>query len=159
MVTEVLQLVLLTLVPGLELRASIPYGILLLPVSWPMVVLICVVTNALLGPLVYLLLTLCVEWLRKIPFLDRMYQKAIVHTQKKVHPYVERYGVWGLALFVGIPLPGSGSYTGALAAYVLGLDAKRFAFANLIGVILAAIAVTLITLSGNELFNLFIKVI
>lgn len=156
---EVLQLVLLTLVPGLELRASIPYGIISLDMSWTLVVLICVVANALLGPIVFLLLKWFVVFVRKIDFLDRLYQKAIVRTQKKIRVYVDKYGVWGLAVFIGIPLPGSGSYTGALGAHILGLDFKKFIIANIIGVIVAAFAVTIVTLTGSGLFDLFVKVI
>ena len=50
---------------------------------------------------------------------------------------------------------GSGSYTGALGAYLLGLDLKKFILANTIGVIIAGIIVTVATLTGIKIFNLF----
>ena len=53
MLTEILWLIAITLLPFLELRASIPYGILSTDLSWPVVFLVCVVANAILGPVVY----------------------------------------------------------------------------------------------------------
>ena len=52
----------------------------------------------------------------------------------------------GVAVFIGIPLPGSGVYTGAFGAYLLGLDRRKFAVANVIGVLIAATAVTALCL-------------
>jgi len=76
-----------------------------------------------------------------------------------VKPYVDKYGEWGIALFIGIPLPGSGSYSGALAAYVLGLSYKKFIIANLLGVLIAGIAVLIVSLTGSSLFSIFIKMV
>lgn len=159
MLRDILILAGLTLIPGLELRASIPYGILGTELSLFLVIAICLIVNALLGPVVFVILRLFVNQIRKIDTLDRLYNKAIARAQRKIHKYVEKYGVWGLSLFIGIPLPGSGSYTGALGAYVLGMDLKKFALANLVGVLIAATAVTLVVISGSEVFHLFIKVI
>ena len=47
-----------------------------------------------------------------------------------------------MALFIGIPLPGSGVYTGAFGSYLLGLDRRKFAIANVVGVLIAGAAVT-----------------
>jgi len=60
-------------------------------------------------------------------------------------------------LFIGIPLPGSGVYTGALGAYVLGFGYKRFIIASTIGVLIAGIIVTAIMLTGSELFHFLVK--
>ena len=67
---------------------------------------------------------------------------------------MQKYGPIGVALFIAVPLPGTGSYAAALGSYVLGLDKKKFAWANLIGVTIAGILVTLITLTGKGLFEL-----
>jgi uncharacterized membrane protein len=159
MLSDALWLVALTLVPGLELRASIPYGYFYSPFGFEIVVLICMVTNAILGPLVYWLLKVFVDKLRRVDLFDHLYKRAIERTRRKVEKYVDRHGVWGLSLFIGIPLPGSGSYTGALAAYVLGLDFRKFMLANIYGVLIATAAVTIIVVTGNEAFKIFIKVI
>ena len=51
-------------------------------------------------------------------------------------------GELGVAVFIGIPLPGSGVYTGAFGSYLIGLSKRKFAIANVIGVVIAAAAVT-----------------
>ncbi|NLL83853.1 MAG: small multi-drug export protein, partial [Lentisphaerae bacterium] len=65
-------------------------------------------------------------------------------TRYKLHPYVERHGEWGLALFIGVPLPGTGAYSGALGAFLLGVSRRRFMVANFLGVVVACIAVTVV---------------
>jgi len=80
-------------------------------------------------------------------------------TQKKIHKLVEKYGELSVAVFVGIPLPGSGVYSGALAAYLIGLDFKKFTIANIIGVLIAGTLVTIISLTGMQAFNIFLKII
>ena len=62
--------------------------------------------------------------------------------RQKLHPYVEKYGEWGVAVFIGVPLPGTGAYSGAVGSYLLGLDKRRLAVANLAGVLIAGAAVT-----------------
>jgi len=95
----------------------------------------------------------------RIKFIDKIYQKYVERTQKKIHKYVKKYGEAAVAIFIGIPLPGSGSYSGALAAYLIGLGYKKFIIANIIGVLIAGVIVTLITLTGATAFNLFIKIL
>lgn len=157
MIENILILIGLTLVPTLELRASIPYGILVLGMNWPAVFLICVVTNILLGPLVYFLLDSFVHVLTRISIIKRIYEKTVERTQKRLERLVKKYGEIGVSIFIGIPLPGSGSYSGALGAFVLGLGMKRFIKANILGVLIAGVLVTLIVLSGTSLFNFIIK--
>ncbi|RMF06948.1 ligand-binding protein SH3 [Candidatus Woesearchaeota archaeon] len=149
---QIVQMAALTLVPGLELRASIPFGIIKLGLDPLPVFAVCVLFNVLLGPLVYAALSLFVETLRKAGFIDALYSKIVVRTRKRARPYVERFGFIGLALFIAVPLPGSGSYSGALAAYLFGMDLRKFSLANLVGVLIAGIIVTFLTLTGNYLF-------
>ena len=81
----------------------------------------------------------------------------IIRNQKKVHKYVEKYGVLGLGLFIGVPLPGSGVYSGALAAYLLGFKFKEFFKAAIIGVLIAGVIITLISTAGNTALYFLIK--
>jgi len=71
---------------------------------------------------------------------------------------IDKYGEMGIAIFIGIPLPGTGSYTGALGAYLMGIGYKKFIIANVIGVLIAGTIVTLVVLSGVETFDFLIKV-
>lgn len=153
MPNEILVLIGLTLLPFLELRASIPYGILNTNLNWVTVFLICVIANIILAPIAYFFLDKIVHWFFFIKPFERFYKHKVEKTQKKIHKYVEKYGEIGLALFIAIPLPGSGVYTGAIAAYVLGMSYKDFIKAATIGVFIAGVIVTAITLTGNEAFK------
>ena len=155
----ILVLILITLIPTLELRASIPYGILRADIQWWGVVLVCVVTNIVLGPFVYLFLDRGMGLLLRFQWLKDIYGKTVTRTQQRIQKSVDRYGEMGVALFIGIPLPGTGSYSGALGAYLLGLGYRRFIIANVIGVLMAGSIVTAVVLSGIEAFRVLIKII
>jgi len=129
-----LMVALLTLVPFLELRASIPYGIIMIgKESWPTVFLIAVAVNIILGPLIYFVLDRFLHLFLKINFFKRIWKKVIAKTQRKIKKYVDKYGVLGLSIFIGIPLPGSGVYSGAIGAFLLGYTHKEFFRSTVIG--------------------------
>jgi len=167
MLLKILALILVTFIPFLELRASIPLGILSgkielfnltlqgFGLNWALVFLVCVVSNMILGPLVYLFLDKFVKYLTKFELFANYYNRKVEKTQHKIEPYVRKYGTFGVALFIGVPLPGTGSYTGALGAYLLGLGYKKFILANALGVLIAGIVVTMLTLTGIQFFSLF----
>jgi len=154
---EVLILIGLTLLPFLELRASIPYGVFSTDLSLTTIFLVCVVVNIILAPIVYFFYDKLIHLFLKIKFIDRLYQKLITRTQRRVHSYVEKYGILGLAVFIGVPLPGSGVYTGALAAYLLGFRKRDFLKAAIIGVLIAGVIVMLVSVAGNGALELFVK--
>lgn len=77
------------------------------------------------------------------PFLSRAgsgYLRYVHRVRKRVKPYVSRYGFLGLILFVAIPLPATGIWTGALAAYILGIERWRTAIALFLGGLISMIA-------------------
>ena len=166
MLLKILVLILVTFIPFLELRASIPLGILSgkiglfnltlqgFGLNWPLVFLVCVVSNMILGPLVYLFLDKFVHYFLHFKLFANYYRKKVIDTQRKLEPYVRKYGTFGVALFIGAPLPGTGSYTGALGAYLLGLGYKKFILANALGVLIAGAIVTIFTLTGIKFFSL-----
>ena len=150
-------IVLLTFTPALELRASIPYGILVAGLPWFVVVPLAIVVNILLGPVVYFLLDKFLHLLLRIHFMNRMWDRMIVKVQRKIHPLVQKYGVVGLGVFIGIPLPGSGVYTGAAGGYLLGFTRREFYVATVMGVLIAGTVVTAVVLTGSTAFDLFIR--
>jgi uncharacterized membrane protein len=153
-----LMIVVLTLLPLLELRASIPYGIAVLGrEQWPVVFVIAAGVNILLGPIVFLLLDKFMHLLLKIPAVERYWNRVIAKTQKKIHPMVEKYGIWGLGLFIGVPLPGSGVYSGAMGGYLLGFKHREFLLSAVVGVLIAAAVVTMVMLTGGAALDIFIK--
>jgi len=154
---NILKIAAVVLVPFLELRASIPYGILALGEPWLLVFTVSVIANILLGIILYPFIDFIMSIIRKIRMLDRLYRYYVEKTQRKIEKLVEKYGEFGLAVFIGIPLPGSGVYSGSVAAYLIGLGYKRFIIANIIGVLIAGVIVTMAVVSGSSAFSLFIK--
>ncbi len=154
---DIWQVVLMTMIPALELRASLPYAILVLEMTWYSAFILVIVVNIILGPLVYFALRLFLDLVIKIPVFNRLYERSLHKVQTKIKPKVEKYGVWGLALFIGIPLPGSGVYTGALAAFVLDIKPKKFFLATIIGVLIAAVIVLAVVLTCSEVFSWIVR--
>jgi len=163
-VTAVLVLIAITWLPIFELRGSIPYGILQPdPYHWGVVAGICILANIALGPVVYLFLDRGVHLFLRWNWFRRWYEHYVARTQQKMQRWTDRWGEWAVGLFIGVPLPGSGVYTGALAAHVIGLRFRQFMVSVVIGVILAAAVVTGVTLAGREtlplLYRLFTKMV
>ncbi|MBU0459876.1 MAG: small multi-drug export protein [Nanoarchaeota archaeon] len=155
--SAILELIALTLLPFLELRASIPYGVFNTNLSLTAIFFICVLTNILLAPLIYFFLNNIIYLFLKINFINKLYQKTVSRVQRKAHKYVEKYGILGLAIFIGVPLPGSGVYSGALAAYILGFKFKDFFKAAVIGVLIAGVIVLLVSTAGESALSFMIK--
>ena len=150
-------IVLLTLAPTLELRASIPYGIINGEFPTWLVVAMCVVVNILLAPIVWVFLDRGIHIFLRVRWIKVLYEKLVIRARDNLHPYVERWGILGLALFIGVPLPGSGVYSGALGAYLLGFRFRQYLLAAAMGVMIAAAAVTAVMVSGSGALQLFIK--
>jgi len=153
MINNLLYLIFITLLPFLELRASIPYGINVLKMPWFTVFIVCIIANIILGIIIYFLLDKFVHLFLRYKFFSKPYNHIVVKTQRKIQKYVDKYGELGVALFIGVPLPGSGVYSGALGAYVIGLKFKKFIIANIIGVLIAGTIVTIISTGVLQLIS------
>ncbi len=143
-------LIVFTFLPGLEARASIPlaffHSAIRENLGLPVALAVCFGANLLVGMLTFWLMGPVVQAFRRWGWFERVVWPRFQRTQYRLHPYVERYGEWGLAFFIGIPLPGTGAYTGAFGAFLLGFDKRRFLIANVLGVLCACVAVTAICL-------------
>lgn len=148
----ILELVVFTCIPALELRFSIPMGFFALkteagvPLDWWWVATICIVANTILGIGVYEVLLPILRFMCRFKWFAEKLWKHVEVRRDKLRPIVEKYGEWGLALFIGVPLPGTGAVTGAAGAFLLGFKRSRFYVANLIGVLIAGICVTVLCL-------------
>ncbi|NLG68748.1 MAG: small multi-drug export protein [Firmicutes bacterium] len=131
---------LLTLVPWIELRGSIPLG-LALELPWPGVFLLATAANVALFWPVWLVLHLGYERLLRRTFVGRLVERV----RERGRGLVERYGAVGLALFVAVPLPGTGAYSGTALAFVMGVPPGRAFVAIGAGVVAAGIVVTLVS--------------
>lgn len=152
-------LFLFTLIPTLELRYSIPHGFhyyyeSLGPAA---VVAICLVANIALAPLVWVLLDKAIPFFLRVDVINRVYEFFVGRARRNLHSYVERWGTVGLALFIGVPLPGSGVYSGALGAYVLGFTFRQYFLASVLGVLIAGTAVTGVVVTGSTALEIFTK--
>lgn len=135
--------------PIVECRGSIPYG-LLQNMPLPGVFLVAFLSNTLMGILVYEGLRVLKSWLLRYPKLKSYYENYVKSALKRYKRYETGLAV-SLAIFVSIPLPGTGAFTGAVVAEAL--EVKRpLAWASLAaGVLIACTLVTLITWSAIQI--------
>ena len=153
---ELLITTLLALLPISELRGAIPYA---LAKEFPLAFVYpyCVFLNALLGPLVYLFLSTLHKLFMRFSWYRKLFNHFVEKARSKVSGKVEAYGYWGLMLFVAIPLPITGAWTGVLGGWILGLSKKRTCLAILGGVIISGIIVSIVAYFGIEALSFIIK--
>jgi uncharacterized membrane protein len=133
--------------PITELRAGIPLAIHTFRFSPFSAVLFSVIGNMVPGILIVAFLDRIMLFLaRRIPALHDPILVRLAKMRDKVRPQIEKYGVVGLAVFIGIPLPMTGIWTGAVGAVLLGLPRKKAILACLGGVMIAATVIMLIDL-------------
>lgn len=128
---------LISLMPILELRGGLIAASLLdIPPLWAF--LVCLIANMLIIPFVLFLMESILNWLSKINFFNKIisWWKNKALSKKEI---IEKYGYLGILLFVAVPLPGSGAWTGCLIAILLGLDKKRSFISAFLGVLIAGV--------------------
>ena len=141
---------LMAMVPVVELRGAIPYGVIA-GLSVPAAFIIAVIGNILPVPFLVVFTRKVFEWLRtKSGWLDRFVCRMEAKAENK-KDVVLKYEFWGLVLLVAIPLPGTGAWTGALVAAMMDMRLKRAMPAIILGVIIAGIIVTSITYGAGAL--------
>lgn len=146
-VADEFKVILLAMSPVLELRLSIPMGIKVynIPVIW--VFILSLFGNIIPVILIILFFDAVTIILYKVPYLGRFMDNFFSKIKKR-GKVIEKYEELGLILFVAIPLPGTGGWTGALIAYLFRLRFWHSLFFIFLGLISAAIIVTLLTLLG-----------
>jgi uncharacterized membrane protein len=143
MTREIALTLLASVSPISELRGGIPLGILKYELDPLLIFCIAVIANALIFFPVFFVLRLFYD---KLLFRIPLFNKYLDNLRKRGKPKVEKYGFWGLTLFVAIPLPITGAYTGTILAWLVGMDWKKAFPAVGLGVIVAGVVVLLITL-------------
>jgi uncharacterized membrane protein len=110
---------------------------------------------------VYVFLSTLHKILSPIRFYNDLFQRIVMRARNKLKDKVDRYGYWGIVLFVGIPLPITGAYTGALGAWILGMKPRKSVLFICLGVFLAGIVVSsvyfMVTELGLEMLRVFLK--
>lgn len=126
----------ISLIPTLELRGGL-LAASLMKVPYLKALLICIIGNIVPVPFILLFIRKIVDLMEKFP-LTRGIAGFLRRKVEKNRESIEKYGFWGLTLFVGIPLPGTGAWTGCLAAGLLRMDLKKSVPSILLGVLLAS---------------------
>lgn len=141
---------LVSMVPLIELRGAIPYGVLFGLPLW-LTYIIAIVGNMLPVPFIYLFARKVLVWGKDKPVIGKFFTFCLEKGEKGGRKLQEKAGrglFWALLLFVGIPLPGTGAWTGTLAASLLNMDLKKSALACMGGVLLAGCIMGLLSLLG-----------
>ena len=149
---DILLTFLVAMVPVVELRGAIPFGVVRGLNLWTAIIA-SVLGNLVPVPFIILFIRRIFAWMRAhMPKLDglvtRMEKKA-----EKNRAAVEKYAFWGLASLVAIPLPGTGAWTGALVAAMMEMRLKRAFPAIVIGVVIAGVIVSVITYGAQAIFS------
>ena len=139
----------ISMIPILELRGGL-LAASVLNIDIVRALWICIVGNLIPVPFILLLITPIFNWLKKRkrirPFVEKLENRAMKKSDK-----IGKYEFWGLMLFVGIPLPGTGAWTGSLIASLLEIDIKKSSLAIFCGIIMATVIMYIVSygLVGN----------
>ena len=135
--------VIVSMLPVIELRGGIPLARLLMLPLWQAIVFTAI-GNILPIPFILLFVEKVFDWLRPTklfgPLVEKLEKRALSKSDG-----IKKAEFWGLALFVGIPLPGTGGWTGSLAASLLKIDIKKASLAILLGIAIASTIMSLIS--------------
>ncbi len=148
---DFLSVLVVSAMPFSELRGGIPLG-LAMDLRPETVFLLALIGNILPVPVILLFLNELKNIFCKIGFFDRMYRKIEKRVLEK-KDIIDKYGYLGLTLFVAIPLPVTGAWTGSLLAFLLEMDFRKAFFHISLGVLIAGIIVMLASLGVITIFN------
>jgi uncharacterized membrane protein len=143
--------------PVSELRGAIPIAISLYDFPWYYAFILGVVGNILPVPFILVFLDRIARLLSRVGFLNRLMGWFFERVRRR-GMIMERYETIGLALFVAVPLPITGAWTGAILAALLGLRFWRAFLSIVAGVLVAGIIVTSATILGWSIVGLFTSV-
>lgn len=144
-----------SMVPVIELRGAIPYGVGFGLPLW-LTYIIAIVGNMLPVPLIYFFARRVLEWGRGKPVIGKFFTFCLEKGEKGGRKLQEKAGrglFWALLIFVGIPLPGTGAWTGTLAASLLNMGFRKSVLACMGGVLLAGCIMGALSLLGVAAFG------
>lgn len=145
MLKKYILVFLISMVPLIELRGAVPVGLSTLwgePMQLLPLYAICIIGNMLPVPIIFFFARKVLEWGTDKKYIGKFFTFCLEKGEKGGKKLQEKTGkglYWALFLFVGIPLPGTGAWTGTLAASLLDMDFKKSIIAVMAGVVLAGI--------------------
>lgn len=152
---NLLYVFLISMVPVIELRGAIPIGILSLSLPWYWVYPVSVLGNLLPVPFILFFIERIFAFMKQKNILPRLVNWLEEKAQKGAKR-VEAYALLGLFLFVAIPLPGTGAWTGSLIAALFHMDKKWAILSITLGVLAAGVVMTLASVGVVGAFSLFL---
>jgi uncharacterized membrane protein len=155
-ISDILKVIAIAASPISELRGAIPIAVSLYDFPWYYAFVFGIIGNLLPVPLILLFLDTVVQLLTKVHFLDRTLEWFFERTRKQ-GKIIDRYERIGLALFVAVPLPITGAWTGSILAVLLGLRFRHAMLSISIGVLIAGVIVTCATILGWAVADILIK--
>jgi len=153
---QYLNTALLSFLPISELRGSIPYG-LSHNLSLPIVFTLSVIANILVVPIFIWFLDKINPVLLNLNWYNKFYHNKLEKTRNRIKKHFEKYEYLGLMIFVSIPLPFTGAYTGTLGAWALGLNRKKSILYISLGVVIAGTIISIIAHYSIHALYLFFK--
>ena len=149
--SPILVTFLISMVPVVELRGAIPFGVSMGLPHWQAMA-VAVVGNLVPVPFIILFIRRIFQWMReKLPKLGGLVDRLEAKAEKK-RDLIVKWSTLGLVLLVAVPLPGTGAWTGALVAAMLDIRLKRAFPAITLGVLIAGLLVTGITYGFTSIF-------
>ncbi|MDP8206634.1 MAG: small multi-drug export protein [Candidatus Electryonea clarkiae] len=146
--------VIIAMLPVAELRGAIPWALTLGDLDWTRAIPLAIVGNMIPIPFILLLLGPVSNFLSRWAVFEKFFQWLFARTRKR-SKNIERYKALGLILFVAIPLPVTGGWTGSVAAFLFGIRFWKAMICVFIGVCIAAVIVSLTTLGAIGAVRLF----
>lgn len=140
------------MIPVLELRFAIPFGVARGLRLWTSI-WASVLGNLVPVPFIVVFITRIFAWLRRTSVKFNTLVDSMERRAEGKKAAVEKYAFWGLVVLVAIPLPGTGAWTGALVAAMMQMKLKRAFPAIAVGVVIAAVIVSVITYGARMVFG------
>jgi len=157
MLKKYLFVFLVSMVPLIELRGGVPIAVGM-GLDYLKALIVCVIGNMLPVPIIYFFARKVLEWGRDKKYIGKFFTYCIEkgeHGGQKLRNRAGRGGLFiALMLFVGIPVPGTGAWTGTLAASFLNMGIKSTSLAVSLGVVIAGIIMGVVSMTGIHVLGL-----
>ena len=145
-------IILISMIPVIESRGSIPYGILVLGLPWYKVVIVSIIANFLITiPIIYLLDPIS-KYFRKFDISKKFFNWLFARSERK-GGIINKLKVVGLIIFIGIPLPVTGAWTGCVAANIFRINKFYTLIGVFFGILMSVMIITVLTLTGKTFFS------
>jgi uncharacterized membrane protein len=158
LLSKELSVVAIAMLPVFELRLAIPVAILYFKMAWHEAILLSLLGNILVILPLLIFFKYFFHKLEYLPLIGGIFKWWFSRVEHKSQ-IVRRWGFWGLVCFVAIPMPGTGAWTGSVAATLIEMPTRKAFLAICAGVIIAGAIITILSVMTPELFSALLKFI